>query len=156
MIKKLRTYTNLFAAEISRRASVLKMKINGRCVNNCVFCLFHKDSNRLEVQDIANFFNKLTKPRFRRTDINGGEPTIHPHFLEICALLRQRFGGKIPLRLGINLIPLARRRDRSSTFAKRFEAVLDTFDVILVGCDDEHHNIEYLEELGPEIIQAGC
>jgi hypothetical protein len=109
----------------------------------------------LEVEDLAGFFDKIKSSRYKRIDINGGEPTLHPHFSEICDFLKHRFNGSHVLYLGTNLIPLARRAGGSATFKERYQKALDTFDVISVGCDDEHHNIDALEQLGPEIIQSG-
>ncbi|MBW2368587.1 MAG: radical SAM protein [Deltaproteobacteria bacterium] len=155
MMRKLKTYYALLSTEVASRASVIKIKINGQCVNRCAFCQFHSDRRRLEVEDLTVFFDKIQTPRYKRIDINGGEPTLHPHFSEICDFLKDRFEGKTVLYLGTNLIPLARRANSSATFQKRYEKALNTFDVISVGCDDEHGNIEALEQLGPEIIESG-
>lgn len=154
-MRRFKTYWALIVTELSPRASVIKIKINGQCVNRCAFCKFHSDRRRLEVEDLEGFFNKIESPRYNRIDINGGEPTLHPHFSEICDFLKNRFKGKQVLYLGTNLIPLARRATGSAAFKERYRKALDTFDVISVGCDDEHHNIDALEQLGPEIIQSG-
>ncbi|MFQ5571523.1 MAG: radical SAM protein [Rhodothermales bacterium] len=131
----------------------MKFKINGLCTNRCVFCPFHSDPHKLEVEDLAHFFDMIDKPRYRRIDINGGEPTIHPRFLKICDFLKERFKGRAALHLGTNLIPFGRRNEK---FSRMFDVVLDTFDMISVGCDDEHNNIDMLEQFGPEIVKAGC
>ncbi|MFH0725646.1 MAG: hypothetical protein V2B19_04725 [Pseudomonadota bacterium] len=154
-MRHFKTYWGLLSTELSPRASVIKIKINGQCVNSCAFCKFHNDRRRLEAGDLAGFFDKISFSRYKRIDINGGEPTLHPHFSEICDFLKKRFKGKQVLYLGTNLIPLARRASGSAAFKERYRNVLDTFDVISVGCDDEHHNIDALEALGPEIIQSG-
>jgi hypothetical protein len=130
----------------------MKIKINGVCVNNCSFCLFHNDPRRLEVEDLDYFFDMINKPRFCSLEINGGEPTIHPHFREICALLRERFKGRVTLTLGTNLIPMSWSRGR---FPKIYRTVLETYDHIAVGCDDEHKNIHILERMAPDIMSAG-
>lgn len=134
------------------RASRMKIKINGVCVNSCTFCPFHSDPRRLEVKDIAYFFDMIEKPKFCSIDINGGEPTIHPHFLEICAFLKERFKGRVALTLGTNLIPISWSRGK---YPKIYRTVLETYDDIAVGCDDEHKNIHLLERMAPEIISAG-
>lgn len=134
------------------RASAIKLKINGRCVNRCSFCKFHDDPNLLEVQEIASFFEMLDGHRYRGVIVNGGEPTIHPRFLEICDYLADRFQGKVHLALGTNLIPLVRSSERYRTIYRK---VLSTFDHIEVGCDDEHHNIDILEKLAPHIVDHG-
>jgi hypothetical protein len=121
-------------------------------VNKCVFCPFHADSRRLEPKDLAYFFDMIETPNFHWIVVSGGEPTIHPHFLEICDFLKERFKGRILLALGTNLIPLSRPFGR---YPKIYRTVLEIFDRIEVGCDDEHKNIEILETLAPEIIGSG-
>jgi len=130
----------------------MKIKINGVCVNSCAFCPFHGDPRRLEVNDIANFFDMIEKPKFCSIDINGGEPTIHPHFPQICAFLKERFKGRVILTLGTNLIPISWSRGR---YPEIYQRVLETYDVVAVGCDDEHKNIHLLERMAPQIISAG-
>jgi hypothetical protein len=141
-----------YASVVCSRASVIKLKINGVCVNKCVFCPFHSDPHRLEPEDLCHFFDMMEKPNHHWIIINGGEPTIHPRFLEICAFLKERFKGRNFLALGTNLIPLARPFGK---YPKIYRTILDTYERIEVGCDDEHRNIDILERLAPEIIQSG-
>ena len=152
MADRLKANRQLLAAELQTRAPIIKIKINGLCTNRCVFCPFHSDPEKLEVEDLVRFFDMIEKPTYRRIDINGGEPTLHPRFLEICDFLRDRFKGRIALHLGTNLIPIARKDARWSRVR---EEVLRTFDMISVGCDDEHKNIQYLEEFAPMIVHSG-
>ena len=85
--------------------------------------------------------------------INGGEPTIHPRFADICNYLKDRFGRQgLPISLGTNLIPFAWSRGRYTNLKK---TIFETFGRIEVGCDDEHRNIDALERFAPEIIAAG-
>lgn len=149
-----RTVWNLLSAEVMFRAPKFKIKINGYCPNRCCFCPYHDDPRRLNVKDLVRFFDMIEKPKFRRIDINGGEPTVYPEFMEICDFLRERFKGKVALHLGTNLIPLS-HRGKKAKLANMFDKVMDTFDMISVGCDDEHENIDHLEELAPEIVKAG-
>ncbi|GEM_PF-1874342 len=130
----------------------IKLKINGRCVNNCSFCPFHNDPHLLEVKDIDYLFSMIKSPRFKSIIINGGEPTIHPRFKDICAYLKEQFKGRYPLGIGTNLIPLSWSKGR---YIGMKELVLDTFDRIEVGCDDEHRNVHLLERFAPEIVNAG-
>lgn len=130
----------------------MKLKINGRCVNKCSYCKFHDDPSLLEVRDIEKFFEILGHQSFAGLIINGGEPTIHPRFMDICDFLSDHFTGKVLLRLGTNLIPLARSSERYQNIYKK---VLSTFDHLDVGCDDEHNNIDVLESLAPDITRQG-
>ena len=152
MPDKVRSFLSYYSSVVCSRASVIKLKINGVCVNKCVFCPFHSDHRRLEPEDLCYFFDMITKPNYHWIVINGGEPTIHPRFLEICDFLKERFKGKTFLALGTNLIPLVRPFGR---YPKIYRTILDTYERIEVGCDDEHKNIDILERLVPEIIQSG-
>jgi organic radical activating enzyme len=134
------------------RASSVKLKINGLCVNDCVFCPFHDDPSRLEVHDLEFFFDNLRSNPARTVFVNGGEPTIHPGFEPICDFLRDRFSGRIHLGLGTNLIPTTYATARAG---RLLPSIVDTFDEVEVGCDDEHHNIDVVERLAPELINAG-
>lgn len=134
------------------RVETVKFKVNGRCVNKCRFCPFHDDPSLLEVEDIAHFFDMAGKKTFKSLVVNGGEPTIHPRFSEICAYLRDNCRDRMRLDLGTNLIPFALSRGR---YADLKETVFETFHRLEVGCDDEHRNIDYLERFAPEIVGAG-
>lgn len=130
----------------------LKLKINGRCVNKCRFCLFHNDPHRLEVKDIDYFFSLTNNHVFKSIVINGGEPTIHPGFFDICAYLKNHFKNRCHLSLGSNLITWRLKKGR---YANLQECILKTFDRIEVGCDDEHRNIDHMEYFAPLILKAG-
>jgi hypothetical protein len=134
------------------RATEGKIKINGVCVNRCRFCIYHSDRRRLEVRDLDYFFGLFETSTFQTILINGGEPTIHPSFVDICHFLRERFRGRARLVVGSNLIPLARDSRR---YQKALTALCETFDRVEVGCDDEHRNIAAAERLIPEIVGAG-
>jgi hypothetical protein len=130
----------------------VKFKITGRCVRDCVFCPFHHDPHMLEVADLERFFGLLRRQVFGQLVINGGEPAVHPRFFDFCAYLRQQHKGRLTLALGTNLVPFSWARGRC---AKVKQTVLETFDRLEVGCDDQHRNIEYLERYAPEIVAAG-
>jgi hypothetical protein len=134
------------------RVKMVKFKINGRCVNKCRFCLFHSDPHLLEVNDIARFFEMVGRKNFQHVVVNGGEPTIHPRFSDICIYLKEQCKGRMILSLGTNLIPFSWSRGRYTNLK---ETVFDTFNRLEVGCDDEHRNIDYLERFVPEIVGAG-
>jgi hypothetical protein len=130
----------------------LKLKINGKCVNKCRFCLFHNDSHRLEVKDIDHFFSMTNNHVFKSITINGGEPTIHPGFFDICAYLKDHFKNRCRLILGSNLIPWRLGKEK---YVNLQECIFKTFDQVNVGCDDEHRNIDHLEYFTPVILKAG-
>jgi len=130
----------------------MRLKINGVCVNKCVFCPFHNDRRLLEPKDLNYFFDMIERPNFQWIGISGGEPTIHPRFIDICNLLKARFKSRVLLSLSTNLIPLSRSVGR---YPKIYRTVLETYDRLEVGCDDEHKNIDVLEALAPDIIGSG-
>lgn len=134
------------------RVATVKLKINGRCVNKCRFCPFHNDPHLLEAKDIANFFRLAGKRPIGSIVINGGEPTIHPRFRDICAYLKEQHRHDKLLSLGTNLIPFTWARGRYIGLQK---TVFEVFHRIEVGCDDEHRNIDVLERFAPEIVAAG-
>lgn len=142
----------LYKTTHNTRIETIKFKINGRCVNKCSFCPFHSDPNLLEVRDIAHFFDLAGTKRPFNLVVNGGEPTLHPQFFDICSYLKEQHRGRMLLSLGTNLIPFSWTRGR---YAGLRMAVYDTFHRIEVGCDDEHRNIEHLERFAPEIVESG-
>jgi hypothetical protein len=134
------------------RLETVKLKINGCCVNRCVFCPFHESPHLLEVADIARLFHLLGKRRLAAIIVNGGEPTLHPRFADIGAFLGQRFKGRVPLILGTNLLPLAGSPTRRAAL---YAHLLETYDGVEVGCDDEHRNIDAVERFAPDIVSRG-
>jgi hypothetical protein len=106
----------------------------------------------LEVRDLKRFFDMLGQAVFRRLVINGGEPTIHPRFFDICEYLRQYHKKHRELSLGTNLMSFSWARGRCAGIKR---TVFETFDRLEVGCDDEHGNIEHVERFVPEILAAG-
>jgi hypothetical protein len=130
----------------------IKFKITGRCVRACVFCPFHGTPHMLEVKDLERFFDLLGRTVFGQLVINGGEATVHPRFFDFCAYLRRCHKGRLKLALGTNLVSFSWARGRCADIKRK---VLETFDRLEVGCDDEHRNIEHLERFAPEITAAG-
>lgn len=133
------------------RASTVKVKINGQCMNCCVFCPFNRNTSLLEIEDLVKLFSMLEDDTYFRIIINGGEPTIHPRFIEITQFLKERFKGVVRLELGTNLIALYSSRVNAK---RKLNSVLETYDRIQVGCDDEHQNISHLENLAPILSYA--
>ncbi len=128
------------------RASTIKIKINGMCMNNCFFCTFNKNKELLDIFDLKYFFDLVNSHPIFRIIISGGEPTIHPQFDAICSFLRNNFNSKISLQIGTNLLPIF-KDDKYSLH--RLNSIIDTFDTIKIGCDDEHRNIHILEKMLP-------
>jgi hypothetical protein len=84
--------------------------------------------------------------------INGGEPSIHPSFGDISAFLKQKYKRTVRLELGTNLVPLHRKTEH---WQRIWREVLTTYDGLQIGCDDEHANIDQVEQLVPQALAAG-
>lgn len=129
----------------------VKLKINGACMNRCSFCRFHGRPERLTCDEVARVVGTLPEGWRGQVLINGGEPTLHPDFEAISRLLKDRW-PHLRRGVGTNL----RLFERQSTRAARaWQSVLDCYDLVQIGCDDAHHNIDIVERLVPRLRDAG-
>lgn len=133
------------------RCATVKVKINGVCNNKCRFCTFNSDRSRLSPADMENIISILPNTYYRLI-INGGEPTIHPDFVEVSNLLHERLGDFTRLELGTNLKIITTEWGNKKDI---LGAIIRTYDRIQVGCDDEHGNIDNLENLAPLFSSHG-
>jgi GTP 3',8-cyclase len=131
---------------------VIKLKINGICLNSCSFCMFHENKSRLSLGDVERVFNQIQSLNIPLIVINGGEPTLHPEFEAISKFLRSRFKGKIKLQIGTNLRLFENRSPRLNNI---YEAMVSTYDRISIGCDAEHKNIDIVEKTVPDLRNRG-
>jgi MoaA/NifB/PqqE/SkfB family radical SAM enzyme len=60
------------------------LHITERCNLNCKSCFVRKSNRELSLDDAKIVAQKLGRPRW--LDIGGGEPFLHPHLKDICAL----------------------------------------------------------------------
>ena len=91
------------------RASTIKIKINNNCINKCSFCVFHQSNDRLSLNNIKRFLGLIDNLKYYRIVINGGEPTIHPDYLQIIEFLKYyKEKKKVRLELGTNMIQIGR------------------------------------------------
>lgn len=126
----------------------LKIKINSRCTRKCSFCIFSDNAkDDMSLQSMKAILSKAkTTFYFSKIHINGGEPTLHPEFREISEYLRTEFQGK-GLILGTNCTTI-------SKIPKLKNIVLSCYDSFFIGCDDEHRNIDDVEKIIPQMVQA--
>ena len=122
---------------------ILKIKITGKCNRNCAFCVFHAADCEMDKETYLRFLDKSTAIDFDSFHINGGEPMLHKDFTDICKITREKFFKK-KLVLGTNAILFENKKMR--------DVVLETFNEICIGCDDEHNNISYIKKWLPEMI----
>lgn len=68
------------------------LEITLRCNNNCVFCLqgHHPDESHRLFEDIKKEINELAKGNVEKIIISGGEPTIHPYFIQIIQYAKKQ------------------------------------------------------------------
>ena len=136
---------------------VIKVKINGRCMNACRFCTFHGRPERLEWPQVSRVLRAAPEGWRGLVLINGGEPTLHPRFVTIA----ERLGALRPglrVGLGTNLRLFERMAAGVATpdgIRARWRAILACFDLVQIGCDDEHRNLDVVERLMPSLREAG-
>lgn len=145
------------AAPPANPLSTVKVKINGRCMNSCRFCTFHGRSETLEVEHLERVLAALPEGWTGQVLVNGGEPTLHPRFVEMA----ERLGTLRPgcrVGVGTNLRLFERGTEgphRTSRIEACWDALLRCFDLVQVGCDDEHRNIDVVERLVPLLRHNG-
>jgi len=129
----------------------VKLKINGRCMNSCRFCVFHSRDELLELADVQRVVEALGEHWRGQVILNGGEPTIHPRFVEIAEGLNAMAPG-LRRGLGTNLRLFEAHRP---TRQREWCTVISCFSLVQVGCDDEHANIDIVELRVPELRAEG-
>lgn len=124
---------------------ILKVKITNRCNRDCCFCVFNsiETGYDLSFEKYKIIIEKLKKLHFYKFHINGGEPLIHPQFVEMTKYAKEAFPN-VKMVLGTNAILLNN--------ADIINFVSDYYDEICIGCDLEHKNIEYVEKAVPQIL----
>ena len=77
-----------------------RISITSACNMKCVYC--HNEGNKefasLSLQDIDLLLASSENVDLKSVRLTGGEPTIHPDFIEICRLIKEKYG----LQLGVN------------------------------------------------------
>lgn len=129
----------------------IKFKINGVCMNNCCFCIFNNDSRTLAIEDIKKVLDALPRSWKGQILINGGEPTLHRNIVEIGEYLSARCQDSC-LGLGTNLRLFEKKNLKSDSILK---SVMNHYDLVQIGCDDEHGNLEIVERLVPILSANG-
>lgn len=72
----------------------MNIAITGRCNYNCLHCFNAKDNNPLNAQydfiDLVKLFDECQKCGVQAFTITGGEPMVHPRFLDIIKEIYKR------------------------------------------------------------------
>ena len=63
--------------------------ITSKCNNNCSFCYYKKRSEEMSLETIKKYIILLNKIKPKKIILIGGEPTLHPNFVDIVQLLYQ-------------------------------------------------------------------
>lgn len=73
----------------------LELAITDYCNLQCALCSqgtpFHKNKSVMSLEDLERMSSLVIPFEFEVIKISGGEPTMHPHFGEICRMLRRWF-----------------------------------------------------------------
>jgi cyclic pyranopterin phosphate synthase len=133
----------------SRVLKTAKVKITTKCNRACDFCIFAdgKDGTNMSFELFEAVLDRLSSINFLQLHINGGEPTVHRQFTEISVAARQRLAGR-SMVLGTNAITIARNR-------RLMDVVLENYDEVLIGSDDEHQNFAEVAAVLPTLTAAG-
>lgn len=67
------------------------VRLTRLCNNNCVFCLDKQNQNGsfLKLRDIKNELKRGRRQGIKKLILSGGEPTLHPNYLEILKFGKQ-------------------------------------------------------------------
>lgn len=130
------------------RYDIIKIKITNRCNRKCSFCVFNdsqNDSSDLSFEKFSIMIDKIKNIQFDKFHINGGEPLLHPDFIQMTKYARETLINN-KMVLGTNAILL--ESPMMVDFIKEY------FDEICIGCDTEHENIEYVEKVVPLLLES--
>jgi radical SAM protein with 4Fe4S-binding SPASM domain len=60
--------------------------ITSKCNNSCSFCYYKKRSEEMSLETIKKYVELLNKIKPKKIILIGGEPTLHPNFVDIVEL----------------------------------------------------------------------
>ncbi|MBU1164343.1 radical SAM protein [Patescibacteria group bacterium] len=124
----------------------LKIKVTPKCNNNCCFCIFSDNSDtEMDFETFLKIIKKTSAFHFNKIFINGGEPTLHSQFKKISEYIYNNFPHKEKI-LGTNCRLLTKLKSR-------LDEVINYYDTIAIGCDDEHRNLSDVLEVVPKFIE---
>lgn len=67
----------------------ITLKCNQACLNCNRFCDRIKQEEHLPVEDVVKFLDQTRHRKIKRVKVVGGEPLLHPNFMEIFMLLKK-------------------------------------------------------------------
>jgi cyclic pyranopterin phosphate synthase len=132
-----------------RVLTTAKIKITTKCNRDCDFCIFaaRNEGVNMTRETFDAILDRLASIPYRQLHINGGEPTVHKDFVAFSRAAKAATRGRVMV-LGTNVITVARN-------TRLREVVLECYDQILIGCDDEHQNYPHVAAAVPLLRAAG-
>lgn len=132
-----------------RVLATAKVKITTKCNRDCDFCIFaaRNEGVNMPRTTFQAILDRLSRIPYRQLHINGGEPTVHKDFVAFSHDARAAATGRVMV-LGTNAITIARNK-------RLLEAVLNCYDQVLIGSDDEHSNYEHVARVLPILREHG-
>lgn len=116
----------------------LSIHINDLCNSKCVFCVVGSpanETNSVSFDKIKNFLEINKDRNYTVVNLHGGEPTIHPNFLEILRVIKEFGYGEIQVQT--NAMNLS-----DKDFAKKVvREGVELFIVSLHGFTKQQHEV---------------
>lgn len=139
-----------------------RLSITSACNMKCVYC--HNEGNtefsQLSIKDIDSLISNSVNVDLHSIRLTGGEPTVHPQFIEICKLIKQKYN----LKLGVNtngmdiskILPLAQCGyiDRIVVGLDYFNGNVSKNSPVGVSSQTVLNNILTLQQYCPDICIA--
>lgn len=133
----------------NRTLHTAKIKITTKCNRSCNYCIFAAGGrgDNMSMEVFVSIIEKLSTIEYEQLHINGGEPTMHKQFSEISRVARNAAFNRT-LVLGTNAVTISRSR-------RVMDVVIASYDQVLIGSDDEHHNFDAVSIALPLLRAAG-
>ena len=129
-----------------RSMPILILNVHENCNCRCLMCDIWKRpaGSELDLKNLSRYRDSLRTLGVRQVVLTGGEPLLHSHFDELCALLKES-GVRITL-LTTGLL-----------LAKRAESVVKWVDEIIISLDgpESVHNSIRRVRRGFDLIRIG-
>lgn len=95
MALRLRSMARLLSDPAAKKYNVLELAITDFCNLGCPLCSqatpLQKNKKIISIEELENISRFIKPFEFYVVKISGGEPTLHPHFREICQSLKKMF-----------------------------------------------------------------
>lgn len=113
---------------------IFYFNITYRCNQNCVFCFSNSTSSHGRDMKSEKILDSLKDLEANERDLivlNGGEPSLHPHFYDLLSLIQNSFHSQITVYSNGSVLDVAKMRKSSNTI----------FIIPIHGNENEHDAI---------------